>query len=81
MLSVKKHQLKLVALLFLGFACPPLADVSIHQFLTGSIKIGRINNIAINQLLISTKLRCNNADFLIVESCMRTDFLPGNSFL
>jgi hypothetical protein len=29
--KVKNHQLKLVALPCSGFACPPLAAVSIHQ--------------------------------------------------
>jgi len=29
--QVNNHQLKLVALLVSGFACPPLAAVSIHQ--------------------------------------------------
>jgi len=29
--QVKNHQLKLVALRYSGFACPPLPDISIHQ--------------------------------------------------
>jgi hypothetical protein len=29
---VKNHQLKLVALPYSGFACPPLAGISIHQW-------------------------------------------------
>jgi hypothetical protein len=40
--TVNNRQINLVALPDSGFACPTLSVVSIHQFFTGGIEIGRI---------------------------------------